>query len=115
GSRASWRVTMTRTKKLGIAAMAFVAVVVCARLVAPYYVLKYVNKTLDGLDGYSGHVDDVDLHIWRGAYEIEGIRIVKDGPGQKTPLLKVARVDISVDWPALLDGAIVSELDIHSP
>jgi hypothetical protein len=108
---------MTRTKKFGIAAVAFVLVVVAARVAAPYYIVKYVNKTLDELDGYTGSVADVDLHIWRGAYQIEDVRILKEGQRGKKPipLFAAQTIDISVEWEALLDGAIVAEIDLLSP
>jgi hypothetical protein len=106
---------MTRVRKLGIAAVAFVLVVVAARVAAPYLLVKYVNRTLAGLDGYSGHVSEVDLHIWRGAYQIEDVNIVKTGSKKPVPLFAAKTIDISVEWKALLDGAIVAEIDVIEP
>ena len=106
---------MSRTRKLSLVVLSFVLLIVVARLVAPHFILQYVNKTLDGLDGYSGHVADVDLHIWRGAYEIEDVHIEKTGEKEPIPLVAVKRVDISVQWGALLDGSIVGELDLYGP
>jgi hypothetical protein len=106
---------MRRTQKIGLGVLVVVLLLIGARLAAPHFVLQYVNKTLDGLDGYGGHVDDVDLHIWRGAYAIEGVRIEKTGGDEPIPLVSVDRVDISVEWPALLDGSIVGELDLYRP
>lgn len=107
---------MTRVRKFGVAAVAFVLVVVAARVATPYLLVRYVNRTLAGLDGYSGHVREVDLHIWRGAYQIEDVRIVKTGGGKKpVPLFAAQTIDISVEWKALLDGAIVAEIDLLSP
>ena len=106
---------MSRKRKIGLAVMSLVLLIVAARLAAPHFVLKYVNQTLDGLDGYSGHVADVDLHIWRGAYEIEGVEIVKTGTRKPVPLVSVDKVDISVQWAALLDGSIVGEFDLFRP
>jgi hypothetical protein len=108
---------MSRTKKVLLwSAGLFVGVVIAARLAAPHYLLEYVNRTLDGLDGYSGHVGDLDLHIWRGAYEIEDVAITKDGVrGQQIPFVSVDEIDISVHWDALLEGAIVAELELLGP
>jgi hypothetical protein len=106
---------LARIRRYGAALAALFLVVLGARMLAPYYILKYVNTTLDELDGYTGTVADIDLNIWRGAYEIEGIHIYKEGPKKRTPLLSVDRVDISVEWSALLDGSIVAEIDLYEP
>ena len=50
--------------------IAVVLVLVVIRLILPSLVKRYVNKTLDDLDGYSGHVEDLDLNLYRGAYVI---------------------------------------------
>jgi hypothetical protein len=69
----------------------------------------------DRLDGYSGSIEDVDLNLWRGAYEVEGVRIVKTGGRVPTPFFSAAELDISIEWGALLDGALVTEIDLHRP
>jgi hypothetical protein len=92
-----------------------IVAIVAARLAAPYFVLKYVNKTLDELEGYSGHVADIDLALWRGAYRIEGVEIVKDDGKLPVPLFSAPLIDLSVQWRALLDGSIVAEIGLHKP
>lgn len=108
---------MSRTKKVLLwSAGAFVVLVIAARLAAPHYLLKYVNRTLDGLDGYSGHVGDLDLHIWRGAYKVEDIQITKDGEeGEQIPFVSLKALDISIHWDALLEGSLVAELELLEP
>jgi len=92
-----------------------VLVVVVARLLAPHFVLQYVNRTLQGLDGYAGTVADVDLAIWRGAYVIKGIDIQKTTSKEPLPFVYIDRVDISVQWRALLHGSIVAEIELLAP
>jgi hypothetical protein len=107
---------MSRTRKILLwSAGLFVVLVVAARIAAPHYILKYANRTLDGLDGYSGHIDDIDLHIWRGAYMAQGIKITKDGEDPKQPFVSLDELDISVHWDALLQGNIVAELALIAP
>jgi uncharacterized protein DUF748 len=93
----------------------FVALLVGIRAVLPIVVERYVNKTLDELEGYSGHIEDVDLALIRGAYVIEGVRIVKTGGKVPVPFFSASQIDLSVQWGALLDGAIVSEIDVQDP
>jgi hypothetical protein len=44
-------------------------------IVLPPVVLHYVNKSLDELNGYRGHVEDIDIALIRGAYTINNIYI----------------------------------------
>ena len=57
----------------------FVLLLAAARAALPSLVKDTVNRKLMALPAYDGHVDDVDLALWRGAYRIDGIRIVKTG------------------------------------
>lgn len=108
---------MSRTKKLLIALGVLALLLGIVRLAAPVYILGYVNRTLDGLDGYTGRVADIDLHIWRGAYQIHGVRIEKEGKAGKRPIpfVSAETVDISVQWAQLVHGAIVGEIDLFEP
>jgi Domain of Unknown Function (DUF748) len=97
-------------------ALAIVAVVLIAvRAALPSVVKDYVNRTLHGLEAYDGNVEDIDLALWRGAYRIDGIRVVKRGAEQETPFFDSERVDLSVEWRSLLSGSLVSEVVFVSP
>jgi hypothetical protein len=92
-----------------------IVLLIAIRAVLPIAVEHYANKTLDELEGYSGQIEDVDLALIRGAYVIEGVRIVKTGGKVPVPFFSASEVDLSVQWQALLDGAIVSEIDVYRP
>src|SRR5688500_4672198 len=85
------------------------------RIALPGIVLDYVNKELDQLEGYSGRVEDIDNSLWRGSYQIQGIRIVKSNGRIPMPFFAADELDISVEWGALFDGDIVAEIDLHRP
>ena len=91
------------------------AVLVGLRAALPHIVLRYVNDALDELEGYSGHIEDVDINLYRGAYQIQGIRIVKSNGRVPVPFFTAEELDISVEWAALFDGDIVAEIDLHRP
>ena len=57
---------MRRRAKILIGVAAVVAVLVGARIAAPVVVLRYVNDSLAEMGAYRGHVDSVDLFLWRG-------------------------------------------------
>ena len=46
----------------------------------PSIVKNYVNKELNDLPGYSGSVEDIDIHLLRGAYAIDGLVLKKKIP-----------------------------------
>ena len=52
---------------------------VAARIALPYVVKDFANRRLAALEAYDGHVGDIDIHLWRGAYSIDDIVIVKTG------------------------------------
>lgn len=106
---------MRRSQKVLLALGLVVVILVAARLAAPSIILRYVNQTLQGLDGFTGQVADIDLAIWRGAYVIKGVQIDKTTEKEPVPFVSVERVDISVHWDALLKGHVVGELDLLAP
>jgi len=47
------------------------------RPMMPWAVRWYVNRTLDQSPIYQGKIGDINLHLWRDAYTIHDIRLVK--------------------------------------
>ncbi|HMQ64187.1 MAG TPA: hypothetical protein PKE06_26120, partial [Flavilitoribacter sp.] len=93
-----------------------VIALVAVRLALPYAVKWYLNnQVLNHMEAYRGHVDDVDLSLWRGAYTIQGLKIVKIGTRLEAPFVDVEEMDLSVQWKALFDGAIVGEVECRHP
>jgi hypothetical protein len=76
---------------------------------------RVVNQKLAELDGYTGSIADVDLSLWRGAYQVEGIVIEKTGGKVPVPFVAVERLDLGVDWRALFDGSIVARIALFRP
>jgi len=94
-----------------------VVLLIIIRLILPYVVLHYANKALANVKGYYGHIDDIDLSIYRGAYIINDIYLnkVDSVSKQQTPFFKSRNIDLSVEWGALFHGSIVGELTFDSP
>lgn len=80
------------------------------RIAMPYVILKVVNKQLANLDGYTGHVEDIDLNLYRGAYVINDLTIKKVEDSVPVPFVDLRELDISVEWKALLNGSFVAEV-----
>jgi len=97
--------------------LAIVVVLVVIRLILPYVVLHYANKTLANMDGYYGYIHDIDLSLIEGAYKIDSVYLNKrDSVTQKqTPFFGAKLIDLSVEWKALFHGSIVGELVFEEP
>lgn len=90
-------------------------VLIVVRIMLPFWVRDYVNKTLNELEDYRGHVEEVDLALWRGAYKIREIKIVKRSGDVPVPLFTAPLIDLSVEWAALFHGALVGEINFVKP
>src|SRR5678809_1288875 len=90
-----------------------VVLLVAARLALEPILLDYANKKLNALKAYEGHIDDLDLSLLRGGYNIKGIEIVKTGAGQPVPFFKGDRIETTAEWPSLLPGSLVAEADLY--
>ncbi len=87
-----------------------------ARLALPYVVRHYLNKTLQNdIEGYTGSVHDVDIHLIRGAYSLDSLKILKKNGKVPVPFIAVRTIDFSVEWQALFDGSVVGEITVMQP
>src|SRR5688572_25961890 len=106
---------MTRKRKLVIFGAAVLLLLVGGRIALPEVVERYANQKLATLHGYDGLVGDIDIHLWRGAYSIDDIVIVKTGASRPVPFFRAPRLDLSVEWRSLLRGSVVAEAQFLSP
>ena len=102
-------------KKSAKILLGIIVLLVIVRLLLPYIVLRYVNKTLADMDGYTGRVSDVDLALYRGAYQIDGINIRKVNGKIEEPFIKIPKMDLAVQWDALFQGKLVAEVECFRP
>lgn len=95
--------------------LVLIALLIAARVAMPYFVLRYVNQKINEMPDYGGHIDDVDIHLWRGAYTVRGIDIVKTGGGVPVPFFSAPDVDFSVEWRALFQGSLLAKIIFNRP
>jgi hypothetical protein len=115
---ANARVKRRKTKRALKIFLIVIGVLIIIRLILPYIILHYANKTLaHDVAGYYGHVQDIDLSILRGAYQINDIYLNKKDKetGKQTDFFKASKVDLSVEWKALFHGSLVGELEFYNP
>jgi len=89
--------------------------VLVVRLAMPAIVKGYVNKKLNELPGYSGHVDDIDIHLLRGAYVIKDLLLKKNTDPVNYPFLQIHHMNLSLEWNALFKGRLVAEVIAERP
>lgn len=89
---------------------AVVFVLVAIRLIVPPMIVPKVNEILaEASPTFKGHVDDIDLAIFRGAYKIQGFELrLKEKPDER--FFYVKEVDISIAWRDLIKGQITSDV-----
>jgi hypothetical protein len=93
----------------------FLLTLIGLRLYFPIWVLHYVNEKINETRNYSGSVENVDMHLWRGAYVIRNVTIYKDSGKVPVPFFSSPAIDLSLDWKALFDGAFVGNVECKQP
>jgi hypothetical protein len=88
---------------------------VACRLALPWVIKSYVNHHLSKIPDYSGRVENIRVHLWRGAYEIDQISINKNEGKIPVPLFSASAIDLSVQWKELFHGSIVGKIAMDHP
>jgi len=106
-----------KSLKKGIKILLIVlGILIILRLFLPAIVLRYANKSLANVDGYYGQIEDIDISLYRGAYEINNMYLNKKDPktGKHVDFFKAQNIDLSIEWRALFNGRLVGELEFNS-
>lgn len=98
------RVTVTLT--------VLIVVLVAVRLALPSFVRAQVNRRLDHIPGYTGHVDRIGIHLWRGAYSLHGFGIYRRSGKLVEPFFLAKDIDFSVAWREFFHRKFVSQIEI---
>ena len=114
-AKARRRKPLRRWRILGGVALLLLIALVVARLMLPSYLEQYVNRVLDQSTDYDGRIGSVDVHLWRGAYSIHDVDIVKTAYSVPVPFYEAERVDIALDWDALLHGGLRGKITMIEP
>jgi hypothetical protein len=101
-------------RRILVALLTLLMVLLVLRLFAPYYVKGAIDRRLAQIPGYSGHVEGIVLHLWRGAYRIDGMTIVKRDNKVSEPFFSADRIDFSIAWGELIRGRLVSQIYVRN-
>jgi hypothetical protein len=104
-----------RLRTIGYVLLALVILLGIARLIMPWFVRDYVNRTLDRNQLYAGTIGRVEIHLLRGAYSIRDIKISKRTGDVPVPFFAGKRVDFAIEWNALVHHRIVARVVMQQP
>ena len=113
-------VTRGHTKKwprrLLIAFIVLLALVVIIRIVLDPIAAHYTRKALNGAEGMQSRFDGVHVTVFPPGYEIRQLAVIETPGGTwKRPLFEVDRAGVSLDWRRLLKGNIGIALRLDEP
>lgn len=98
-----------------VAAIVILALLAGARIYLNTWLLGYVNRVLNNIEGYEGSAGNIGVDLYRGAYRIYDLKIYKKNAGIPTPFITIEQADLSIQWTALFHGRIVSSADLLHP
>jgi hypothetical protein len=107
---------LTRKRKIVYIVLGSLLVLLIAfRIALPYILLKWVNRELTHIKGYSGHVEDIDVALIRGAYILKGTRLDKVDGKVPVPFFSADAIDLSLEWGALFHGKLDGKIGVDHP
>jgi hypothetical protein len=106
---------MRLSSKLTLWVIGIVVLLIGARLALPFAVESYVNRQLNKNETYAGSIGKVSIHLWRGAYQIHNVRILKRTGEVPAPLFYTPLMDLAIEWRELFHGSIVSRIAMNQP
>jgi hypothetical protein len=103
----------TWTKKTWITVLVLACLLLAFRFSLSHIAKVVVNRQLLQLNGYSGHIDGIGISLWRGAYQIKGLAIVKKEGLAPVPFFSARSLDIGLQWKALFHRRLVATVLIR--
>lgn len=104
------------SRRFNVVVIAIVTVALIGlRLALPNIVKDYLNGQLSDMGDYQGHISDVDIALWRGAYALHGVEVTNVSEVVPVSFFETDIIDLAISWRALLHGAVVAEVDFINP
>ncbi|HEV2318761.1 MAG TPA: DUF748 domain-containing protein [Verrucomicrobiae bacterium] len=94
---------------------ALIVLFIGLRVALPHLVKEYVNHELRKSSTYAGSVGDIEIQIWRGAYQIRNINIFKRNGKVDQPFFSSPFMDLSVQWRGLFHHRVVAKIYMQEP
>lgn len=89
-----------------------VLILMVIRAALPAIALDRLNHFLDKkMKNYQGHIQDLDLSLYRGAYQLQGFEIRKRN-SKEEPLLSIKEMDLSLAWRSLVHKHLTIDVTV---
>ncbi len=108
---------MNKTLHISMVTVAVLALLlIILHLMLPYLVRNFLNDKLADMGEYQGHIEDVDMTWWNGAYRINELVIAKTEGENQVPFVTLPVTDIKIRMRALWkEGILIGVVDLHEP
>ena len=90
---------------------------IIVRVILPYGMVLGINRALSQPGAFHGHVNDISLSLWRGAYAVHQLQVVAPSNHGEDPALEFSAegIDIAIDWHQAWHGRIRSAIKVYQP
>ena len=85
-------------RRVVLTVAAVCVLLLAARIALPFVVKRAVNDRLQQIPGYTGSVNDIGIHLWRGAYSLHGFGILRLNGKMREPFFLAKDIDFSLAW-----------------
>lgn len=99
-----------RSRRVLMGLLAVFILLAIIRVLLPFIVRDQVNRRLAELEGFYGHVDEIDIALLRGAYQLKGVSFSRVVDGDNEPMLDARAIDFSLSWGELFKGRVRSDI-----
>lgn len=93
-------------KILGIIVLITLGLLLVLQAVASPWAKKIANHKLEGLPEFTGHVESVQVALWRGAVTVADFQLFTRGKESDGPVIKLRHATLSVAWWPLIKGKL---------
>lgn len=106
---------MPKSKLFFSMALVMLGLLTSVRLALPYALHHYAEYRLNKIPDYQAQIGDIKLHLWRGSYTAQNIELKKLNKNIPVPFFAAKAVNFQIEWRALLQGALVSQITVTKP
>lgn len=104
-----------KSKGAKITWLSIIGILLVLRISAPSVIKYYTLKSINNNEHYTATLEDVDLHLYRGAIVFQELNIKSNETGQNLPFFYSESIDASIQWSKLFQGALVGEIYLQHP
>lgn len=103
----------TRRHSVFYAVLFLLGLLAVLRAAAPHWIRHRINHNPASASAYHWHVEDVDLHLLRGAYDLEDVTLRKEG--LPAPVFQAGKMTSTFRIKTLFRGPVTADAEAFRP